>query len=60
LLDFYSRNIEVKTNLLVTMMEYDDGENNHVVVVDVGVVVMELVASTCTTLCQMITIMMSM
>jgi hypothetical protein len=42
------------------MMEDDDGEDNHVVVVVVGVVVMELVASTCTALCQMITIMISM
>jgi hypothetical protein len=52
----FSCNIEEKTNFTVAMMEDDDGEDNHVVVVVVGVVVMELVASTCTILWLVVTI----
>jgi hypothetical protein len=54
LLDFSVATLDGRPT--VAMMEDDDGGNNHVVVVVVRVVVMELVASTCTTLCVMITI----
>jgi hypothetical protein len=49
----------VNADFTVAEIGDDDGGNNHVVVI-VGIIVMELAALMGTTLCLMITIMVSM